>query len=141
VGPGSVFNVHCVADGWQLAARARLALIRVTPDDVIDLLVNFAPGIEPSFDDLDAIEIRANGIFQRGDEECRRLAGGSVAQITPHGNALGVADGRAGVLGRPYSGITRGRYFPIHDRHAGLWIVNEGLGQTLRTWLLWRGLA
>src|SRR6185369_8406977 len=100
VGPGSVFNVHCVADGWQLAVRARLALIRVTPNDVIDLLMNFAPGIEPSFDDLDAIEIRANWIFQCGDEECRGLAGGSVSQITAHGNALGVADGGGHAVGR-----------------------------------------
>src|SRR4029434_8957044 len=71
-----------------------------TPDDVIDLLVNFALGIEPSFDDLDAIEIRANGIFQRGDEECRGLAGRSVAQITAHGNALGVADGGGHAVAR-----------------------------------------
>src|ERR1044072_2533420 len=49
VGPGGVFNVHCVADGWQLAVRAQLALIRVTPDDVIDLLADVARGIEPAF--------------------------------------------------------------------------------------------
>src|ERR1051325_2410504 len=32
VGPGGVFNVYCVADGRQLAVRAQLAPIRVTPD-------------------------------------------------------------------------------------------------------------
>src|SRR6185369_658058 len=52
-----------------------------------------------------------------------------------------VEDGCSGVLGRPYSGITRGGDFPVHDRHTGLWIVNEGLCQTLGTGFLWRGLA
>ncbi len=64
----------------------RLAI--AAPDDVVDLLVQFALRIEPALDDLDAVEIGADRVLQRGDEERRRLALRRLLKSPPIGTPL-----------------------------------------------------
>ena len=60
--------------------------------DVIDFLVHFTLRVEPAFDDLIAVEIRADRVFQCSDKESRRLACRCVTQIAAHWHAFGVSD-------------------------------------------------
>ncbi len=68
-----VGDVHRVAHGRQLAVFAS-GLRSPDHDDVVDLLVSLALGVEPALDHLDAVEVRAVGVAQRADQERRRLA-------------------------------------------------------------------
>ncbi len=53
----------------------------------------------------------------------------------------GVEDRLAGVFHGPHGCVSGRADLPIHDRHTGLWILEEGLGHALRAGLLRRGLA
>ena len=83
VGPDGVVYVHRVAHRRQRAVGAGFALVGVAPDDVINLLVHFALGVEPAFDDLDAIQVGTDGIFERRNQEVR-FAGGRITKIVTH---------------------------------------------------------
>ena len=91
-------HVDGVADRRQLAVGARRAVVR--PDDVVDLLLARAGGVEPALDDLDAVEVAAERVLQRRDEEGRRLARRARrGRSPPIGTPLRVAgDGRAARL-------------------------------------------
>ena len=73
----------------SLPSGARFAV--AAPDHVVDLLVGFALGIQPALDDLDAVEVGADRVLQRRNEERRRLACRRVAQVAAHRHALFVA--------------------------------------------------
>ena len=64
-------------------------------------------------------------------------AGGGVGLAALHR----VEDRLARVLGRPDGRVAGGADLPVHDRHAGLRVLDEGLGHALRARLLRRGLA
>ena len=65
---------------WVLAHRklvvafwVLLTLVGIAPDNIIDLFLHFAVGVEPAFDDLNAIEVGADRVLERSHEERRRL--------------------------------------------------------------------
>ena len=64
-------------------------------------------------------------------------AGGGVGFLALHG----VEDRGARVFLGPDDGVAGGDDFPVHDFHAGLWVVHEGGGQAVRAGLAGRGLA
>src|SRR5262245_10109721 len=93
IGPGRIRHVYGAADRGHLPGlRIGLALAR--PGDVVDLLLQRAALVEPALDDLVAIEVRADRVLERGDEEGRCLALGRRGEVAPHRHALGVADAR-----------------------------------------------
>lgn len=59
VAPGGFLDIHRVAHRRQLAIIARLTALGIGPHDVIDFLVQFTFLIQPTFDDLDAVQIAA----------------------------------------------------------------------------------
>ena len=81
------FQVNCVADRcFAAAVLAYLAAVRNSY--IINVLLGLAFFIQPSLDDLHAVEICADGVTQGIDHEGRRLAFGRLAQISAHGYAL-----------------------------------------------------
>ena len=90
VRPGHVRHVHGVADGGQFAVRTGLAV--AGPGDVIDFSWTAPCASSPAFDDLVAVEVGANGVFEGGIEEGRRFASEAICQITAHRYTPGVAD-------------------------------------------------
>ncbi len=92
VGPGRLGDVDRVADRRQLAIGARLAIAR--PGHVEELLLPLSGGVDPTLDDLNAVEIAADRILQRGDKKGRRFAGRSGTEIAAHRHAFAIANGR-----------------------------------------------
>ena len=68
-------------------ALPRLASLR--PGHIIDLLVGLAFGVQPALDDLDAVQVGADGVAQGVDHEGRR--------------ALPVRGRRSPPIGTPFS--------------------------------------
>ena len=56
------------------ACRRRPGLRSPRPGHVVDLFLQLALRVEPALDDLDAVEVGADRVLQRGDQEGRRLA-------------------------------------------------------------------
>ena len=83
-------DIHGIADRRQLAVRD-LAPLRVAPDHVEDLFLRLAGLVDPTLDDLDAIEVAVYRILQRGDQERRRLAGRRCCKVAAHRHAFRVA--------------------------------------------------
>src|SRR5262245_21662164 len=91
IGPGRIRHVYGTADRGHLPGlRIGLALAR--PGDVVDLLLQRAALVEPALDDLVAIEVRADRVLERGDEEGRCLALRRIGKVAAHGHALRVAN-------------------------------------------------
>src|SRR5262249_30720731 len=98
VRPGSVGNVHGAADRWNLAVGTRLAISR--PGDVVDFLVHVAVLVEPALDNLIAIEVGADRVFQCSYKKRGHFTWGRSLQVAPHWHALAVAKlGRQAVVG------------------------------------------
>src|SRR4029434_9382189 len=93
VGPRCGGEVHGVPNRGQLAVDDP-APVLVAPDHVVDLLLRLAVPAQTSLDDLDAIEVAAESVFERGDEERRRLAGRRSGKIAAHRHTLRVAGHR-----------------------------------------------
>ena len=94
----------------ELAVRAGLAV--AAPGDVVDLLLQVALRVQPAFDDLDAVEIGADRIFQRGAQgRSATCPAGACVRSPPIGHALAIADdGRARACWRrPFRSPSRRR--------------------------------
>src|SRR5436305_835527 len=79
VGPRRILDVNGGPYRWQLAIGTQLAV--AGPDHVINLLLDLTLCVEPTLDDLVAVEIGADRILQRGDKEGRRLAGSGGGKV------------------------------------------------------------
>src|SRR5437899_1182830 len=71
VGPRCDGDVDGVPHRGELAIDDP-ATVLVAPDLVVDLLLRLAVLAQPSLDDLDAIEVATEPVFESGDEERRR---------------------------------------------------------------------
>src|SRR6185369_10004866 len=90
VRPRRAADVDRVADGRHLAVRVARAI--PAPRDVVYLLVHAAVLVEPALHDLHAVEVRADRIAQRTDEEAwRARALRRRLEVTAHRDALRVA--------------------------------------------------
>src|SRR3984957_18626813 len=113
--------------------------------------MRFAICVEPAFDDLVAIKIRANGVFQCSDQESRHFAFWCVTQVPAHRYTFGVPDLRGhpvvGVSGleieaakethdhpRASGGIGLAAFHGIEDRFARILLRPDG-GITRRSLL------
>jgi hypothetical protein len=86
IGPGGIRDIDGVTNRRQLAVRTRLAHAR--PRDIVGLLLHLAIRIDPAFDDLVAIQVRANRILQCRDKEGRGLARLGCSKMPPIGTPL-----------------------------------------------------
>src|ERR1700704_4634824 len=93
IGPVGVRYIDRTADRRQLTLRVGLALLSVTPGHVVDLLLQRAALVLPALDDLDAVEIGADRILQRGHQETWRLALWRGGKVAAHRHTASIADG------------------------------------------------
>ena len=77
VGPGGVLHIDRVSDCRKLPVGSRFSV--VAPGNIINFLIRLTVGIHPALDDLDSIQVAAEGVFHRGDQEIGRLAGRCLA--------------------------------------------------------------